>query len=103
MGILAGVIKDIATIGASILFFDSIVGINQVTGFALSLAGILLYKVYKQNLKVFLDLGFLAGSYQILDGWLKGMNQKEPIPNYEMVKIGREDVVVESTGCNDKV
>eukprot|EP00747_Dinoflagellata_sp_TGD_P051759 gnl/TRDRNA2_/TRDRNA2_147517_c0_seq2.p1 gnl/TRDRNA2_/TRDRNA2_147517_c0~~gnl/TRDRNA2_/TRDRNA2_147517_c0_seq2.p1 ORF type:complete len:345 (-),score=44.96 gnl/TRDRNA2_/TRDRNA2_147517_c0_seq2:542-1576(-) len=59
--IFGGVIKDIGTIAASMLLFGSPVGINQVAGFGLSIMGILMYKVYKQNLDVFLGLGFVKG------------------------------------------
>jgi drug/metabolite transporter (DMT)-like permease len=59
--ILAGLMKDIGTIIASVTIFGSIVGLNQVLGFALSLLGILMYKAYKQHLDIFLARGFLGG------------------------------------------
>eukprot|EP00928_Gymnodinium_smaydae_P083211 TRINITY_DN66461_c0_g1_i1.p1 TRINITY_DN66461_c0_g1~~TRINITY_DN66461_c0_g1_i1.p1 ORF type:complete len:370 (-),score=57.39 TRINITY_DN66461_c0_g1_i1:393-1502(-) len=59
--ILGGVLKDIGTIIASVIIFSSDVGVNQVVGFGMSLLGILMYKVYKQNLDVFLEFGCVEG------------------------------------------
>merc|ERR1712232_1394898 len=64
--ILAGLAKDIATITASVVAFGSIVGLSQVLGFLLSLVGILMYKVYRQNLTLFLKLGLLGGFSAVL-------------------------------------
>lgn len=59
--ILGGVLKDIGTIGASMVIFASPVGGHQVMGFGLSLLGILMYKVYKQHLNTFLEKGMIEG------------------------------------------
>lgn len=59
--ILAGVVKDIGTIAASVIVFRSVVGWNQIVGFGLSLVGIMMYKAYKQHLDSFVAQGFLGG------------------------------------------
>mmetsp|Transcript_127850 Transcript_127850/g.221623 ORF Transcript_127850/g.221623 Transcript_127850/m.221623 type:complete len:99 (+) Transcript_127850:527-823(+) len=96
---LSGVAKDIITIGASMLVFGSIVGINQLVGFSLSLVGILLYKAYKNNLSIFLQLGFFGGLAALLE-----VSEKPQTPaNIKDIELQAELKSEEDTACHPRV
>jgi diacylglycerol kinase len=61
VSVLAGIAKDIGTIGVSSSLFARPVTSTDVLGYSLSLTGICMYKVYKDRLPLFLKEGFLGG------------------------------------------
>jgi len=62
---LGGVCKDVGTIFASVHFLGSVVTARQLCGFATSMCGIGMYKVYKDNFALFLKHG-MCGGFTIL-------------------------------------
>lgn len=59
--VLAGVTKDIATIALSVCLYSTPIRAVEILGYTVSVAGICLYKVYKDHLQLFKDLGFCRG------------------------------------------
>lgn len=59
--VLAGVTKDIATIALSACLYDTHIRAVEIVGYSTSVAGICLYKVYKDHLPLFKEQGFLGG------------------------------------------
>mmetsp|Transcript_18654 Transcript_18654/g.35895 ORF Transcript_18654/g.35895 Transcript_18654/m.35895 type:complete len:452 (-) Transcript_18654:324-1679(-) len=59
--VLAGVTKDIATIALSVCLYGTPIRAVEIVGYSTSVAGICLYKVYKDHLQLFKELGFLRG------------------------------------------
>jgi len=59
--VLAGVTKDIATIALSVCLYDTPIRTVEIIGYSTSVAGICMYKVYKDHLQLFKDLGFFEG------------------------------------------
>jgi drug/metabolite transporter (DMT)-like permease len=60
---LSGILKDILTISISVGVFTTPMTSTQVFGYATSVGGIGMYKVYKDNIQIFLRHGFLKGVY----------------------------------------
>jgi len=58
--VLAGVTKDVATIALSAALYRSPVTLEEVGGYAMSMMGIVLFKVYKDNLEMFQERGAIA-------------------------------------------
>lgn len=84
--ILGGVVKDIGTIAASMVIFGSPVGSHQILGFGFSLLGILMYKVYKQNVNVFLDKGMIEGFQTVFSSSSRtGQGGYEPVEMQQKV------------------
>jgi len=63
--VLAGVTKDIATIAISAAMYRSPVTHQEVVGYAISLVGICMYKVYKDNVATFKELGMIHGFIRV--------------------------------------
>jgi len=59
--VLAGVTKDIATIALSVCLYGTRIRVVEIVGYSTSVAGICLYKVYKDHLQLFKERGFLNG------------------------------------------
>jgi len=59
--VLAGVAKDIATIALSVSIYATPIRTVEIIGYSTSVAGICMYKVYKDHLQLFKELGFLGG------------------------------------------
>jgi len=59
--VLAGVTKDIATITLSVCLYGTHITGAEIMGYSMAVAGIFLYKVYKDHLQLFKELGFLGG------------------------------------------
>jgi len=59
--VLAGVTKDIATIALSVCLYETPIRTVEIIGYSTSVAGICMYKVYKDHLQLFKDLGFFGG------------------------------------------
>jgi len=66
--VLAGVFKDIATIAISAAMYHSPVTRQEILGYSLSLIGICLFKVYKDNLAIFKEHGMIAGFIRVSTG-----------------------------------
>lgn len=64
--VLAGVTKDIATIAISAVLYSSPITVQEVGGYAISMIGIGLYKVYKDNLQTFKDVGMIKGFQHVV-------------------------------------
>jgi drug/metabolite transporter (DMT)-like permease len=59
--VLAGVTKDIATIALSVCIYGTPIRAVEILGYSTSVAGICLFKVYKDHLQLFKELGFIQG------------------------------------------
>lgn len=66
--VMCGVIKDITTIVISALAFHVSITHLEMAGYGMSLIGIGTYKVYKNNLEVFVERGFFGGFGHVLFG-----------------------------------
>lgn len=64
--VMCGVLKDVATIAISAAAFQVHITGLEIIGYGLSLFGICLFKVYKSNIQVFLELGFFGGFQSVL-------------------------------------
>jgi len=64
--VLAGVTKDIATIAISALMYRTPITGQEVGGYAISMLGICLFKVYKDNLRAFQERGMFGGFSEVL-------------------------------------
>jgi len=58
--VLAGVTKDIATIALSVCIYATPIRTVEIIGYSISVAGISMYKVYKDHLQLFKELGFVG-------------------------------------------
>merc|ERR1719160_1162547 len=58
---LAGIGKDVGIVFASMLIFLTPVTRLSAFGYSISIAGLFMYKAYKDNLEVFKEKGFLQG------------------------------------------
>jgi hypothetical protein len=58
---LGGIVKDMGVFAASAYMFTTPITRLMVCGYAFSLSGICMYKVYKDNLELFKQVGFLQG------------------------------------------
>mmetsp|Transcript_20753 Transcript_20753/g.58402 ORF Transcript_20753/g.58402 Transcript_20753/m.58402 type:complete len:537 (+) Transcript_20753:35-1645(+) len=63
--VLAGVTKDVATIAISSAMYRSVVTKQEVIGYAISMLGICMYKVYKDHLRVFQEHGTIGGVFKV--------------------------------------
>lgn len=64
--VMGGVFKDIATIALSSMAFHEGLAPLEAVGYAISLLGICLYKVYKANLDLFVKAGLFGGFQHLL-------------------------------------
>lgn len=64
--VMCTVFKDIATVALSSVAFHAVLAPLEVAGYAVSLLGICLYKVYKGNLDLFVKDGLFGGFQQLL-------------------------------------
>lgn len=65
---LGGIVKDIATIAVSVVIFSTVITKLEVVGYVISISGICLYKVYKDNLALFKEHGFVDGMTKVMRG-----------------------------------
>lgn len=61
VSILAGVAKDIGTIFAASAIFVRPVAPTDMAGYSMSLAGMYMFKVYKDRQPLFVEDGFIGG------------------------------------------
>jgi len=58
---LSGIVKDIMLIVASSFVFSTTITITMLFGYLISVVGLMMFKAYKDNMKVFQEHGFLSG------------------------------------------
>jgi len=64
--VMCTVFKDIATVALSSVAFHAVLAPIEMAGYAVSLLGICLYKVYKGNLDLFVKAGLFGGFQHLL-------------------------------------
>lgn len=64
---LAGIIKDMGLIVVSSAVFATPLSRMMVTGYSISIAGLCMFKAYKDNFTVFERYGFLSGMWHVAD------------------------------------
>lgn len=62
---LCGVVKDLGIVFASSILFLTPITRLMLLGYSISLAGLIMYKAYKDNLQLFAERGFLRGMHQV--------------------------------------
>jgi drug/metabolite transporter (DMT)-like permease len=65
---LAGILKDVGTICASVVMFQTPIAPLEVVGYGLSMCGISMFKCYKDNIEAFKREGFFGGFYCVMTG-----------------------------------
>jgi len=58
---LGGIVKDMGVVAASALMFTTPITRMMMCGYLVSVWGICMYKIYKDNLELFKQVGFLQG------------------------------------------
>ncbi|CAK0811311.1 unnamed protein product [Prorocentrum cordatum] len=65
---LAGILKDVGAIAASVVIFQTPIAPLEVMGYGLSVCGISMFKCYKDNIQTFKSEGFFGGFHRVLTG-----------------------------------
>jgi len=68
---LAGVLKDVGAIGASVVMFTTPIMPLEIVGYGVSMFGIAMFKCYKDNIQTFKSEGFFGGFRCVLTGGVK--------------------------------